>query len=228
MFERIKKWVTRSPGQRPQRADLQAVETWAAARDLDFESPDDSDDFALAGLEPGWSWRMERTEPLRDFMQGAELHGWANLGVPKDVAIMLVNRPLKEDLEKRVYDAVTHSVQTTLDADLPEEARWLSLYDEVGWSTAPLEFWDRYAAVADSRAHAEQWLEGALLPLLMAWPTPAVQQITPFILQLQRGRVSLRLEYPHNDVSTLEHALAVLNQACASARLLDVDGLGPL
>nr|WP_315234191.1 hypothetical protein [uncultured Albidiferax sp.] len=228
MFERIKKWVARSPDSRPEQADLQAVEAWAMARELGFESLFNDGDFALTGQQAVWSWRLERTEPVRDFIQGAELRGRADVALPEDVAVMLINRPLKEDLEKRVYEQVTHSVQTTLDADLPEEARWLSLYDEVGWSTAPLEFWDRYAAVADTRAHAQQWLEGDLLPLLMAWPTPAVQQITPFILQLQRGRVYLRMEYPHNDVPTLEHALAVFTQACVSAQLLSADGVEPI
>ena len=148
----------------------------------------------------------------------AELRALAELGLPEDVSVMVINRPLKEELERHVYEQVTDDVQTMLDADMPEEARWLALYDEVGWSTAPMEFWDHYAIVADSRAHAEQWLDGGLMPLLLHWPTPAVQQMTPFILQMQRGRVYLRMEYPQADLPTLEHALAVFMQSCVSAR----------
>jgi hypothetical protein len=47
-----------------------------------------------------------------------------------------------------------------------------------------------------------------------------VQQATPFILQLQRGRAYLRMEYPQADVPTLRHAVAVFTQACASAKQL--------
>jgi hypothetical protein len=139
--------------------------------------------------------------------------------LPEDVAIMLINRPLKESLERRVYEQATHGVQTSVAVDLPEEARWLSLYDQVGWNTAPMAFWEHYALVADTRAHAQQWLEGPLMELLQAWPTSAVQQTTPFILQVQRGRIYLRMEYAQADVPTLRHAVAVFTQACVSAQL---------
>ena len=92
-----------------------------------------------------------------------------------------------------------------------------------GWNTAPLAFWDHYALVADNRAQAQQWLDGPLMDLLQAWPTTAVQQATPFILQVQRGRVYLRMEYPQPDVPTLRHAVAVFIQACTSAQLLNQD-----
>ena len=218
MFKRIKKWVVRPPGSRQHSADLKAADAWATAHGFKFESLPEGGDFALTGLLDGRPWRMERTAPGREFIMEAELRALAELGLPEDVSVMVINRPLKDELEKHVYEQVTDGVQTMLDADMPEEARWLALYDEVGWSTAPMEFWDHYAIVADSRNHAEQWLEWGLMSLLLHWPTPAVQQMTPFILQMQRGRVYLRMEYPQADLPTLEHALAVFMQSCVSAR----------
>ncbi|WP_394788565.1 hypothetical protein [Rhodoferax sp.] len=227
MFKRIRNWIGRAPDLRQDSSDLQSVLAWAESQGLIFENLPDAADFALVGLldgpVEGSSWRLERTAPARDFIMEAELYGRADLGLPDEVAVMLINRPLMDDLEKRGYEQAIHSVQTTLDAELPEEVRWLALYDQVGWSTAPMEFWDRYAIVADSRGHAQQWLDGDLMPLLLNWPTSAVQQITPFILQIQHGRVYLRMEYAHADLPTLQHAVAVFQQACASAQWLSAD-----
>jgi hypothetical protein len=220
MLKRIKNWVGRARGWGHSQAELEAVSGWADSQGLAFDRLADGTGFALIGTVGGRPWRMEQSPAGRDFIVGAELRARAELGLPEDLAIMLVNRPLKESLEKRVYEQATHGVQTMVDTDLPEEARWLALYDQVGWNTAPLVFWEHYAVVADTRAHAQQWLDGPLMDLLQAWPTSAVQQATPFILQLQRGRVYLRMEYPQADVPTLRHAVAVFTQACASAQLL--------
>ena len=220
MLKRIKNWVGRAMGSGPDSADLEAVSGWAGAQGLEFDRLADGTGFALIGTVGGRPWRMEQSPAGRDFIVGSELRARAELGLSENLAIMLINRPLKESLEKRVYELATHGVQTTVDVDLPEEARWLALYDQVGWNTAPLAFWDHYALVADNRAQAQQWLDGPLMDLLQAWPTSAVQQSTPFILQVQRGRIYLRMEYPQADVPTLRHAVAVFTQACVSAQLL--------
>lgn len=221
MLKQIKNWVGRTMGSGPSSTDLETVSGWANSQGLDFDRLADGTGFGLIGTVDGRPWRMEQSPASRDFIVGAELRARAELGLPQHLAIMLINRPLKEALEKRVYEQVTDGVQTTLDLALPEEARWLALYDQVGWNTAPMAFWDQYAVVADSRAHAQQWLDGPLMDLLQAWPTSAVQQATPFILQVQRGRVYLRMEYPQTDIPTLRHAVAVFTQACVSAQLLN-------
>lgn len=223
MLKRIKNWVGRAMGSGSDSADLEAVSGWAGAQGLEFDRLADGTGFALIGTVGGRPWRLEQCLAGRDFIVGAELRARAELALSENLAIMLINRPLKESLEKRVYEQATHGVQTTVDAELPEEVRWLALYDQVGWNTAPLAFWDHYALVADNRAQAQQWLDGPLMDLLQAWPTTAVQQATPFILQVQRGRVYLRMEYPQPDVPTLRHAVAVFIQACTSAQLLNQD-----
>ena len=224
MFGRIKKWIALASEAVQGGGVLDQIEAWAAAQGFVFERSENAEDFALAGKGGGYDWRLQRMQTDRDFIVGAELRVFADVSVDPGIAIMLINRPLKEALEQRAFEQVTDGVQTMLDTDLPEEARWLALYDQVGWSSAPLDFWDRYAIVAETRAQAQQWLEGALLPLLMDWPTPAVQQMTPFILRLHHGRVELRMEYGHADLDTLEHVCKLFQQACTSAQTLLVDG----
>lgn len=220
MFGRIKKWIALASEAVQGGGELEQVEAWAAVQGFAFERLENANDFALAGQVGGHGWCLQRVQTDRDFVLGTELRGRADLNVDPGMAIMLLNRPLKEALEQRAFEQVTHGVQTMVDSDLPEEARWLALYDQVGWSSAPMDFWDRYAIVAESRAQAQQWLDGPLLALLMDWPTPTVQQMTPFILRLQQGRVELRMEYGHADLATLEHVCQLFLQACASAQLL--------
>lgn len=221
MLKRIKNLVGRAKGLGSNSAELDAVSGWADLQGLGFDRRADGTGFALSGTVGGCPWRMEQSPVGRDFIVGAELRARAELALPESQAIMLINRPLKESLEKRVYEQVTHGVQTTVDAELPEEARWLALYDQVGWNTAPMAFWDHYAVVADKRAQAQQWLDGPLMDMLQTWPTSAMQQSTPFILQVQRGRVYLRMEYAQVDVPTLRHVVAVFIRACQSAQLLN-------
>ena len=156
MLKRIKNWVGRAKDSGPNSADLEAVSSWADAQELAFERLADGTGFGLAGTVGGCPWRMEQSPTSRDFIAGVELRARAELALPKNQAIMLINRPLKESLEKRVYEQATHGVQTTVDAALPEEVRWLAMYDQVGWSTAPIAFWDHYALVADTSGKAAQ------------------------------------------------------------------------
>ncbi len=223
MYTRIRNWVASMPGLGLHADGLRAVGVWASAQGWVYEPLPGRGDFALSDPMGTAPWRLERTHAGRDFITGAELRARAELQLSPDIAIMLINRPLKEQLEKRVYEHVTQGVQTTVDAALSEEARWLALYDEVGWSAAPTEFWDRYAVVADTRERAQRWLDGSLVQKLLAWPVAEAQQMPPFILQIQRGRVYLRMEYPRHALPMLEHAVAVLTQACVSAQALAAD-----
>ena len=224
MFGRIKKWIAEASESLQGSDGLEPVEAWAQTQGLAFERMADATGFALLGDTAGRPWHLHCGPTGRDFIADQELRLWAALDLDPEITVMLLNRPLKEALEQRAFEQVTHGLQTVVDRELPAEARWLALYDQVGWSSAPLAFWDRYAIVAETRNQAQQWLEGPMLPLLMDWPTPAVQQMTPFILQLHRGWVELRMEYAQIDLAALEHACKLFQQACASARLLSAAG----
>jgi hypothetical protein len=128
-----------------------------------------------------------------------------------------MNRPLKESLEKRAYAIYTDSLRTTADPSLPEEMRWLAMYDEVGWSSLLPEFWQRYTVLADQREHALAWIDNHLATLLLSWPEPGPDAQAPFILMLLRGKAYLRMQYTPADIATLQHAAVTYTSACAAA-----------
>ena len=60
-------------------------------------------------------WRLQLGRPTRDYIRGEELRARAELGIDDDVAVLVMNRPLKEALEKQAYQMYTDSLQTSVD-----------------------------------------------------------------------------------------------------------------
>jgi hypothetical protein len=220
MFDRIKKAFQRDASHRgepvPSHLAHAPVSEWAASRNMTFSSGLGST-VTMHGKVGGRSWRMELGRPTRDYISGEELRARAELGVNDDIGAMIINRPLKETLERRAYSMITDTLQTTADPRLPEEMRWLAMYDEIGWEGVPDKFWERYAVLADSREHAVAWVDNHLIDLLMAWPDPAPVAQTPFMVVLLRGKCYLRMQYLPAETSTLEHTTTVFTSACENA-----------
>ena len=224
MFERIKKAFfgeprdeardTRGP---PSRTGASPVSEWAATRGFGFSANPDGDGLALEGRINGKRWRIELGRPTRKFIRNEELRGRAELGIDEDIVVLVLNRSLKESLEKAAYSIITDPLQTTADPNLPEEMRWLAMYDEVAWGSLPETFWTRFAVVADRRENALAWIDPELARMMMDWPEPAPSAQTPFMMMLMRGKAYLRMEYQPADVPTLQHASIVFTAACESA-----------
>lgn len=225
MFDRIKKAFSGPPrdvasAQPPvtQAAqDLAPVSEWAATQGFGFSSQGAGQSFSIQGKVAGKPWRMEAGRPSRKYIQGEELRARAELGINEDISVMVINRPLKESLEKQAYSLYTDSLQTTADPNLPEEMRWLAMYDEVGWESMPRIFWSRYAVLTDQRDHALAWLDPTLAQLMMEWPAPAPSVEVPFMVLLMRGKAYFRMEHRNSDVATLQHAAQIFTSACESA-----------
>ena len=217
MFERLKKVFapTDKALDTPQRTD--AVSEWAGTHGFAYTGQGDSSAFAVTGKIGNKPWKLERGRSSRDYIRGEELRARAELKVNDDAAVLIMNRPLKEALEKRAYEMYTDTLQTTADPSLPEEMRWLAMYPEVGWDGLPPAFWKRYSVLADRREHALAWLDSSLADLLMSWPEPAPDEQIPFMLMLLRGKAYLRMQYTPADMPTLEHAAQIFTSACESA-----------
>ncbi|MEY2953960.1 MAG: hypothetical protein RLZZ401_2047 [Pseudomonadota bacterium] len=228
MFERLKKLfssdIDASVAESSQKTKAVPPGLWASEQGLKLHSrfamwdgKGTAPRFWLDGQTQGKSWRLECGAPSRDFIEGEELRFRGDLGVLDPVAVVLMNRPLKDALEKRAFQLYTDSLQTALDSNLPEEMRWLAIYQEAGWASLSDAFWDRYAVLAAKREHAQTWITQALAGALMAWPSSGPSMDQPFTLLLLHGKCYLRMEYTDNDLPTLDHATRIFRLACEAA-----------
>ncbi|MGZ5887715.1 MAG: hypothetical protein ACXWKI_12305 [Ramlibacter sp.] len=225
MFDKLRKAFSRDSSLAPASAPSSGgdpgahgpVSEWAASQGFAFSEHAAGAAFSLKGVVGGKPWRMEIGRPSRKYIQGEELRARAELGANPDIAVLLMNRPLKDALEKQAYSRYTDGLQTAVDATLPEEMRWLAVYEEVGWESAPRLFWHRYAVLADQRENAQAWLDPALVRQLLEWPEPAPGPHVPFVLMMLRGKAYLRMQQGAGDMPRLQHAAQVFTSACENA-----------
>jgi hypothetical protein len=218
MFERLKKVFApdAAPAQAP-AGPADAVSEWAGTQGFGYSSQGQGTGLVLTGKVGTKPWKLETGRASRDYIHGEEIRARADLRINEDATVLIMNRPLKESLEKRAYAIYTDSLQTTADPSLPEEMRWLAMYDEVGWASLPPEFWERYAVLADQRDHALAWIDNNLAEQLLSWPEPGPDAQTPFMMMLLRGKAYLRMQYTPADIPTLQHAAVTYTSACAAA-----------
>jgi hypothetical protein len=226
MFDKLRKAFSRDTGAEVQPSSAAPspdggaggpVSEWAATQGLTFSGRAGTAAFSLKGQVGGKTWRMEVGRPSRKYVEGEELRGRAELGVDQDVAVLLMNRPLKLMLERQAYSLYTDGLQTSVNSHLPEEMRWLAVYEEVGWESAPRLFWERYSVLADRREHAVAWLDSALIRQILEWPAPAPAATVPFMLMMLRGKAYLRMQHDPTQTATLQHATQLFTSACESA-----------
>jgi hypothetical protein len=223
MFDRIRKALSRDakePGESVAPNSQLAhgpVSEWAATRGFGFSVDGTGQTVSLEGTVEGKPWRIQMGGPSRQYIRGEEVRARAELGIDDDVSILLINRPLKDALEKQAYEMYTDTLQTSADPRLPEEMRWLAMFDEVGWDSLPQPFWDRYALLTDNREHALAWMDPEFARLAMEWPEPGPSAEVPFMMLLLRGKAYLRMEYSPAATPTLEHASRIFIAACEGA-----------
>ena len=224
MFERIKKAFFRASRDDdketvgpPSQMAAGPMSEWASTRGFGFSSSENGGNLGLEGKIRGKRWRMELGRPTRNFIRGEELRGRAELGVDEDAAVLVLNRALKEALDKQAYSIYTDHLQTSVDPNLPEEMRWLAMYDEVGWEGLPQVFWDRFVVLADRRENALAWVDSTLATATLEWPEPGPTAETPFMLMLLRGKGYMRMEYQPPNMATLQHAALIFTTACENA-----------
>ena len=193
------------------------VSEWAASRGFGFSLGSTGHGLTLDGDVGGKPWRLQLGTPSRQYIRGEEVRARAELGIDADVSVLVMSRRLKEALEKQAYQIYTDSVQTSANPSLPEEMRWLAMYDEVGWDALPPEFWPRYSVLADARENAVAWIDPPLARLMLDWPEPGAAADVPFMMMLLRGKAYLRMEYSPADLATLQHAALVFTSACEAA-----------
>jgi hypothetical protein len=221
MFSRLKKALTRgapAPVVAQSTAQQSRLSEWASLQGYELEGEDKRTGFSLTGRVGRKAWRLESGRPSRDFIHGEEIRARADLGLNQDIAVMVVNRPLKESLEQKAYAKYTDALQTTVDASMPEEVRWLTMLEEVRSGSWGPQFARQLVVVAQEPDHALRWLDATLGHELLHWPSDLTAPATPMVLMIMRGKVYLRMQYTPADIPTLEHAVRVFVWACESAQ----------
>ncbi|WP_309678133.1 hypothetical protein [Polaromonas sp.] len=217
MFDRLKTSIAQGKIAVTRSHANRDVAQWAAAQGFLCTVAAEGKGFGLTGEVGDKPWKMECGSASRDYIRGRELRARAELRIKEDVSVVIMNRSLKEVLEKRAYESYTDTLQTAAAVNLTEEMRWLAMYPEVGWDGPPQPFWNRYAVMAEHSHHAADWLDPLLAELLLSWPQPGPDAQVPVMLMLLRGKAYLRMQYTPADLPTLAHATHIFTRACQSA-----------
>jgi hypothetical protein len=160
-------------------------------------------------------WRLEWGQAQRHYISGKELRVRAELASTADMRLMIITRDLMTTLEQALYDRSIEGNQTQIDEDLPPEMRWLVMFAKVPRSILG-ELREQFGFVASPPRAAGLWLSAEVmqqLKLVQGW-LPAG---TPFTLTVQRGRVTLRAGLQEPTAEQMSAALALVQQAHASA-----------
>jgi hypothetical protein len=187
MLALLKRWwsaATPKPG-------LQGVERWARANGAHWRRMRDDDGFVLDGAHRSVSWRIEWGPSHRPYIAGSELRFAAELGLHRDLQLMVLNRRLMETSEAKVYDEYVQGVQTRIDTQTPTEIRWLVMYSKL--SAAELQSLGmRFGGVASVKPWLLRWLSGPLSGALLD-TARHLSEHDAFVLSVARGRLSMRL-----------------------------------
>ena len=209
MFDRLRKALAPSGGP----VTTKEVARWAASQQLAIVPQAADGHFDLGGDIAGHPWRLECGAPTREYVRGLELRGRADVGADPDAAVMVINRSLHEALESNAYHAITDTLQTTVNASLPEEMRWLAMYEEMSWPGLPASFRQHFAVVAERIEIAQRWIHAPLVSQLLNFlegEQSAARTQSPLVLMLVRGRVYLRMEHTQRSLPEIVHATQLL------------------
>jgi hypothetical protein len=183
----LKRWwskETPKPG-------LQGIEQWARAQSASVRRVRSDEGFVIDGAHGRIAWRIEWGPSHRPYIDGPEVRFMAELGLHRDLQLMVLNRHLMEQSEAKVYDEYVEGVQTRIDTQTPTEIRWLIMYSKLSANElGPLGV--RFGAVASVKPWLMQWLDGPLSDALLD-TARNLSERDAFVLSVTRGRVSMRL-----------------------------------
>jgi hypothetical protein len=212
MLAIIKRWwsaATPKPG-------LQGVEQWARAQGAGWRKVRDDEGFVVDGAHRGVPWRIEWGPSHRPYIAGSELRFIAELGLHRDLQVMVLNRSLMVASEAKVYDEYVQGVQTRIDTQTPTEIRWLVMYSKLTASELRT-LGARFGAVASVKPWLLQWLSGPLSEALLD-TARNLPEADAFVLSVARGRLSMRLALRDPKPERIEIWLRLFQTAIDEAR----------
>ena len=192
-----------------------ALEQWAQAHGHKFRRVHCAAGCVIEGQLGAQPWRIEWGASQRSYIPGFELRLIAELGLPKGLMCLVLNRSLMAAMEKAVYDQFVDDVQTRIDTDTPAEMRWLVMYSKVG-SQDLGRLRERYGAVGSVLPWLVQWLASPLNDALVA-TAEDIPSDQPVALTIGRGRLTLRTALLKPDAGALAIWFSVFEHALREA-----------
>lgn len=223
MLDGIKRWLSGSAdGKGNGKTVAEAFASWSRAAQVQLRVPREGEGLIVDGRVDDLPWRLEWGASQRPYVLGQELRIRAELPLPGELQVIVLNRVLQEAIEKTMFEQFVEGVQTRIDTETPAEMRWVVMYPKLkGSELGPLR--ERFAAVSSVKPWLQDWLSGALAQALLALKTdPAAA----FVLMIGRGRITLRTEVAEATPATVEPHLRVLETAVREAQRVMRDGGG--
>ena len=91
------------------------VEAWARREGLPFRRVREGEGFVIEGRLDDQPWRLEWGPPQRSYIAGRELRMRMELDLPGDLQMLLLAKPLMDQLERQTYESFTEGLQTQID-----------------------------------------------------------------------------------------------------------------
>jgi len=208
MLDAVRRWLRRA-GALPAWAEFSQ---WADANQWTIKRTIAHDGWAMGDNPEHPGWRIEWGPSQRSFMSSHEFRIRFEVAQNSDVQALVLDRPLLARLDREVYAQFIDNVQTRLDAETPEEMRWLAMHAKLSPNQMGVALRDRYGAIATDTDWASHWLDGPISTALKKradeMPVEAVAA-EPFLLRLARGQVVLRHSASRPSVKVLESCIAV-------------------
>ncbi len=223
MLEGFRRWLGgKAPptdSQSATQAGLSSFDDWSRRSRVQIRAPRDSGGLIVDGRTDGVPWRIEWGPSQRPYVPGQELRIRATLPLPAELQAIVLNRPLQEAIEKAMFEHFVEDVQTRIDTDTPAEMRWIVMHPRLERSELG-ELHEGYAAAASLKPWLQQWLAGPLAPALLARREDAA---TPFVLTLNRGRLTLRTALDEASPRSFEPHLRLFETALREAHSVRFD-----
>lgn len=214
MFDAFRRFIA-GPAE---SADWRPIAQWAKARGAQFKRSRGGDGFVIEGRYGARMWRLEWGPPQRSYITGHELRLRMELGLPHDLNMLVLSRPLMEALEAGAFEHYTAQMQTRIDDSTPEEMRWLVMFPKAQLAVDK-SFKQHFGVVALTAKAAAVWVEGPLAASLGEASLGALAAEPPFVLMTLRGRLYLRLQLGVPEAQTLTAMLGLFETAAAQAEV---------
>lgn len=222
MLESLRRLLNKGP----KSADLSSLQQWADARSFQLKRIRDAEGCLIEPVQASATpdadgWRIEWGDSQRSYITGRELRLSADVGTPRDMLVLVLNRELMETMEKIVFDQYVEDVQTRMDTETPPEMRWLVMFPKLsGNEMGALR--DRYAGVASVKPWLQLWLSNGLEEALAA----SMDKVTPgdpVVMVINRGRLTMRAAMNTPDTELLTRWFTVFQRILPVARKLARD-----